>query len=334
MMADFRALEERLQACDPEVLDTVFPASGFDTDAAHVQTFGELRQAFGDKYAFVDAMMQMHFTQRCCQGSSLASLTAPLQNKHRDAERTKKAKEHKQLLKSDIASISETHAMLYTDISAAVPKAKESRDKANRSLWDVRSRAEAEELAAEAAESREVRPSLASTQNFEAALKNAQDAAHGGTERFASTQAPLAEAHAKRQRLEVEIREAEQRLKMLREETVSVEADVKKHREKNAKFERRLIVGQEVGLPRLAFDLERCVVEVGRGAGELGKVHYELKEGVLVRAEPHKSLGLAREAAEAVEEDDLPMLLAQVWSELQEQGLGDSDPVNLRRAGA
>eukprot|EP00448_Togula_jolla_P025707 CAMPEP_0170650844 /NCGR_PEP_ID=MMETSP0224-20130122/46030_1 /TAXON_ID=285029 /ORGANISM="Togula jolla, Strain CCCM 725" /LENGTH=335 /DNA_ID=CAMNT_0010982555 /DNA_START=70 /DNA_END=1077 /DNA_ORIENTATION=+ len=264
------------------------------------------------KFQFVDAEQKLRFAElvQRNQEAATAEVSAGATGRKDEQERNKALKkriarewEVHGLLGEEVTEVYQQSKRLYeqctTDLQNAARAAESEGNESDVDMeaidWEGPHEAAAHEVGRVAQEAVELRreygDTVARRQDLEEALRRAQAQRRRDQERAAAFR-----------------RQAAQETALL------------SNHEKVEDAERKM------GLPRVDFDDERGVVILSgdpRGVGSEGlsgvpesartiAVSFD-QEGCLLRAEAYPQLGLHREAAIAVERDDLGLLLTEVW---------------------
>eukprot|EP00933_Yihiella_yeosuensis_P039695 TRINITY_DN3380_c3_g1_i1.p1 TRINITY_DN3380_c3_g1~~TRINITY_DN3380_c3_g1_i1.p1 ORF type:complete len:353 (-),score=93.30 TRINITY_DN3380_c3_g1_i1:265-1323(-) len=325
---------EELEQANPDAISSNFTSTeAFNGNAAASKFRTELKRL---KFVYTQAEAQRRFVE-CTQDRRSAEEPPVSQGPGGTMDmKRKEAKERNRSIKQRLEREYNLHNQLMHDITEANKEAQQLYEQCKFELTESDLNHRGEDCDADL----DLRLG-ADAAAAELGQANAE-ARRGATEarRFWTSTEQVASLKRK---LQWEISKSESRRRQDQTRADAFKNQEARERRQAEKIEELLQAEAQLGLPRIHFDRSRGVVQLGEAAapGEMSDETDALRtvqiefgdDGKLLRAEPHRSLGLERSAAKAVDDEDLPGLLTLAWTRLCEgwEDLGGEDLEGVRR---
>lgn len=272
------------------------------------------------KYSFCDADMWCAMIKGYVEsGDSWKAVNGETANRWQEAKMQNKE------LKTARIREEEVHAELQRSVAEAFEEAREAASMCSRQLDLLHSQQDVSdaEMGQHAGEGEDLDlcPPWANGPHGEAAEEAAR-----GTDELSRIMSLREQESEKRHRLAEEVRRLEMELDRGKRRSEECENQHKQELDGADSLEKISKAQSELGFPDITFQdvcqldetSRSTVILTGNAGASTDEAVRSLtvefaKNGHLTRATPHPTLGLERDAAEAVSNDDLPSLLTKVW---------------------
>lgn len=296
------------------------PSLGCSSPRVEASSFEQKNILKRSKFSFSDADMWCAMIKGYTEGGDSWKALSDV-----SANRWQEAKRHNQALKTARVDEEWVHAQLHKNVAEAYEEAREAANMCSRQLDLLQSQQEeGSELGHRAGEGEDLDlcPPWAHGPHGEAAEEAAR-----GTDELQRVVSLHQQELDKRAHMVDELKRLEMDLEQAKLQTNESQIQHKKVLDGASQLEQVSVAQRELGFPDITFhdacqlgdDASKSTVVLSGAAGgsvdeALRSVTVEFaKSGRLIRAVPHLTHGLEREAAEAVKHDDLPSLLTMVW---------------------